>query len=184
MKPYRVIALIFLFCAISASSFAQDAAQIVGIKAWKEGQVLYTSFKVENAFTDRMEKAILSGIPSTFTFYVVLVDTSSNMFSNRVVSRIIKRTVTYDIINKRYFVIPREGEDAIPCDDFDEAKKLMTSLDKIAVAPTSWLLSNHAYKLRVKAELDKIKLPFYLHYLFIFVSLWDFKTDWVEVDIK
>jgi len=32
--------------------------------------------------------------------------------------------------------------------------------------------------LRIKAELDPIKLPLHLEYLFFFVSLWDFETDW------
>jgi len=32
------------------------------------------------------------------------------------------------------------------------------------------------------AELDKIRLPLYLHYVFFFLSLWDFETDWYAVD--
>lgn len=185
MVVRRAIFLTFLVCAIFTSVYAQVIAKIADIKAWKEEQVIYTSFGVENAFTDRMEKAIKSGIPSTFTYYIMLVESNSALFGEkRVVSRTIKRTVTYDIINNRYFVTMREGDDPIAMANFDEVKKLMVSVNKIAVAPTSWLLPNREYKLKVKAELDKIKLPFYLHYLFIFVSLWDFKTDWVEVDIK
>lgn len=181
----RVIFLTLLVCTILVSAHAQNKAHMADIKAWKEEQVIYTSFRVENAFTDRMEKAIKSGIPSTFTYYIMLVESSSNLFGQkRVVSRTLKRTVTYDIINNRYFVTMREGEDPIATTNFDEVKRLMVSVDKVAVAPVSWLLPNREYKLRIKAELDKIKLPFYLHYLLIFVSLWDFKTDWAEVDIR
>jgi len=36
--------------------------------------------------------------------------------------------------------------------------------------------------LRVKAELEKVRLPLYLHYVLFFVSLWDFETDWYTVD--
>jgi hypothetical protein len=34
------------------------------------------------------------------------------------------------------------------------------------------------------AQLDKIRLPFYLHYVLFFVSLWDFETDWYAVDFR
>jgi hypothetical protein len=31
---------------------------------------------------------------------------------------------------------------------------------------------------QIKAELDPVRLPLHLEYLFFFVSLWDFETDW------
>ena len=34
----------------------------------------------------------------------------------------------------------------------------------------------------VKAELEKVRLPLYLHYVLFFVSLWDFETDWFTID--
>jgi len=34
------------------------------------------------------------------------------------------------------------------------------------------------------AELDKLELPLYLHYIFFFLYLWDFKTDWHAVDFR
>jgi hypothetical protein len=40
------------------------------------------------------------------------------------------------------------------------------------------------YQLRLKAELDKIELPFYLNYVFFFLSLWDFETDWYSVSFR
>lgn len=32
--------------------------------------------------------------------------------------------------------------------------------------------------MQAMAELNKIRLPFHLHYVFFFLSLWDFETDW------
>jgi len=36
--------------------------------------------------------------------------------------------------------------------------------------------------LGAKAELNKLTLPFHLHYVLFFVSLWDFETDWYTID--
>ncbi|NQT10914.1 MAG: DUF4390 domain-containing protein, partial [Desulfobacteraceae bacterium] len=38
------------------------------------------------------------------------------------------------------------------------------------------------YQIRAKAELGKLTLPFYLHYILFFVSLWDVETDWYTID--
>ena len=32
----------------------------------------------------------------------------------------------------------------------------------------------------MKAKLDKARLPLRMEYLFFFVSLWDFETDWYQ----
>ena len=184
MKAVRLTIAVMLICLVAASAHARRKARIADLRAFIEGQIVYASFRVENAFTERMEEAINSGIPSTFTYRILLIEKGSGIGTRKVVNRIIKRTITYDTINKRYFVTLREGADPVAAKDFEDAKRLMTTVDRIAIAPTSWLLPNATHRLRIKAELEKIKLPFYLHYLFIFVSLWDFETDWAEVEVR
>ncbi|WP_353806870.1 DUF4390 domain-containing protein [Desulfobacter sp.] len=36
--------------------------------------------------------------------------------------------------------------------------------------------------MRIKAELEKVTLPLWLHYIFFFVSYWDFETDWYVIN--
>jgi len=48
----------------------------------------------------------------------------------------------------------------------------------VEVRPSSPLKPGLPSELRIKAELDAVKLPFHLEYLFFFVSLWDFETKW------
>jgi len=40
------------------------------------------------------------------------------------------------------------------------------------------------YQLQMMAQLDRIRLPFHLHYVLFFLSLWDFETDWYAVDFR
>ena len=58
----------------------------------------------------------------------------------------------------------------------------MTEIRNIEVIPLKKLEPGARYQLRVKAELEKVRLPLYLHYVLFFVSLWDFETDWYTVD--
>jgi hypothetical protein len=52
----------------------------------------------------------------------------------------------------------------------------MASIEGVEVRPANPLKSGSRAELRIKAELDPVKLPF--NPLFFFASLWDFKTKW------
>jgi hypothetical protein len=54
----------------------------------------------------------------------------------------------------------------------------MVTGDEIEIKPSPHLTEGVVYKLGLKAELDTIKLPFFLDYILFFVKLWDFETDW------
>jgi len=62
--------------------------------------------------------------------------------------------------------------------DFEEAKRWMAKVEEVEARPYSQLEPGIPAELRIKAELDPVKLPFHLEYLFFFVSLWDFETQW------
>jgi len=59
---------------------------------------------------------------------------------------------------------------------------MMADVSNVQVIPLENLERNSQYLLRIKAELNKVKLPLYLHYVLFFVSLWDFQTDWHVVE--
>jgi hypothetical protein len=54
----------------------------------------------------------------------------------------------------------------------------MAKVEEVEVRPSSRLKAGIPTELRIKAELDPVRLPLHLEYLFFFVSLWDFETDW------
>ena len=59
-----------------------------------------------------------------------------------------------------------------------EAKALMAKVEEVEVRPSSPLKPRVSTQLRIKAQLDPVKLPLHMEFLFFFVSLWDFETDW------
>ncbi|MCD6320557.1 MAG: DUF4390 domain-containing protein, partial [Candidatus Desulfofervidaceae bacterium] len=94
----------------------------------------------------------------------------------------IYHTIKYDQL-KGVFVINRSEshEQNVTSKDFLRAKRLMAEVEA-SVTPISNLKKGHKYRLSLKAELEKVKLPLYLHYVFFFASLWDFETDWYEIN--
>ncbi len=54
----------------------------------------------------------------------------------------------------------------------------MVTGDEIIISPLPALKKGETYELKLKAELDTVDLPFLLKYMFFFVKLWDFETNW------
>jgi len=138
-------------------------------------------FLVKDCFTDDMEEAILAGIPTTFTFYVKLHRVRGFWFDKEISDVKIKHTIKYDNVKKTFYVYCEEkGSNAEQFKDFTRAKIAMSDLSGIIVGPLNKLTRNRKYYVRVKAELDKVRLPLHMEYVFFFVSLWDFETDWYQ----
>ena len=138
---------------------------------------------VEGAFTEKMETAVSSGVPATFSFFITLYQSRSFWYDREIVDIKITHAIKYDNLKKEY-IIHRSWDDDPPkiVKSFMEAKKLMAEIDSLKVVPLNLLEKGKRYQIRTKAQLNKLTLPFYLHYVFIFVSLWDFETDWYTID--
>jgi hypothetical protein len=177
-KRWVVGSIAFLLVWIfPLSAFCQKASiKDLNIKetngAWK------VSFDVENCFTEKMEEAIQSGIRTTFTFYIQLFQKRGWWRDRKVASHEFHHTVQYHPIQKVYQVTLEENHSSLAASSLEEAKRLMSKVEELEVRSSSPLKSKIPTYFRIKAELDPVRLPLHLEYLFFFVSLWDFKTDW------
>ena len=138
---------------------------------------------VEGAFTEKIEKAILSGVSTTFSFFITLYKVQNFWFDKKIADQTITHTLQYNHLKKE-FLIHRSWENSKPIValSFSEAKKYMVEIDSLKIAPLSKLEKGKQYQIRSKAELNKLTLPLYLHYILVFVSFWDFETDWYTID--
>jgi len=138
---------------------------------------------VEGAFTEKIEKAILSGVLITFSYVITLYKVRDMWFDQQIVDLKITHTIRYNIMKKE-FIITRSSKksDPIVTLSLNEARKRMCEIDSLKIVALTKLEKGHRYQIRAKAELSKLTLPFYLHYVLFFVSLWDFETDWRTLD--
>jgi hypothetical protein len=144
---------------------------------------LLVFFDIQGCFTREMEEAILNGIPTTFTIIIRLYKTRTFWFDGSISSLRLEHTIKYDSLKNEFRVTRSEDSDnELVFKEFAKAKKAMAELRNIEVVPLKELQKRGQYQLRVKAELEKVRLPLYLHYVLFFVTLWDFETDWYTVD--
>lgn len=164
------------------AGYAQDAT-LTNITVSNTQDDLLLFLNLEGAFREEMKQAILSGAPSTFSFFAKLNRVRSLWFDKDIADLEVTHTIVYDNLKKE-FTVTRSWKDDNPevTKSFDEAKRWMTEIDSLKIIPLNRLERGEQYQLRVKAEVSKKTLPLYLHYILFFVSLWDFETDWYTID--
>ena len=138
---------------------------------------------VDGAFREQMKQAILSGVPATFSFLITL-DRVRNLWPNKEVLDLkVSHTIKYNNLKKE-FSVKRSWENGKPhvTQSLEEAKKWMSEIDGMKLVSLNRLEKGKQYQLGAKAELNKMTLPFYLHHVLFFVSLWDFETEWFTID--
>lgn len=175
--------ILFIICFILPNSALAQDATLADIVVTNTRDDLLVYLNVEGAFKEKMKNAVLSGVPTTFSFYIALYKVRNWWKDKEIADIKITHTVKYDNLKKE-FVIKRSWGNSEPLvtQSFEEAQKQMTEVDGLKIAPLNMLEKGGRYQLRTKAELSKVTLPLYLHYVFVFVSLWDFETDWYTVD--
>ncbi len=182
LEPFT---LLLLFCLLLSFSSPLQAAEatLSDIIVTNTQEDLLVFFDIKGCFTREMEEAILNGIPTTFTIVIRLYRTRSVWFDASIASITLEHTIKYDSLKNEFRVTRSEENDTkLVVKDFEAAKKAMAEIRNIRVIPLKELQERGKYQLRVKAELEKVRLPLYLHYVLFFVSLWDFETDWYTVD--
>jgi hypothetical protein len=186
-KKTAVLAAVTLFLHFSllTPTLKAEEARIKDISVINSWDYCILSFSVTGCFTEEMQKAIDNGINTTFTFYIKLYEVRELWWDRQIADLSISHNIKYDNLKKVYRVTLSEKVDKVfYMEDFDEAKKLMSEIKGLGITRLHNLQKGKRYQVRMMAELDKITLPFYLDYIFFFLSLWDFKTDWYTVDFS
>lgn len=175
-----ILLCIFMITSDAASAQRAQLTHII-ITNTRDDLLLYLT--VEGAFREKMKKAIFSGVPTSFSFIINLYQTRKMWKDKKIAANKITSTIKYDNLKKE-FLIQRswKNSDPVVVKSFQEAQKLMTEISSLKIIPLARLEKGRQYQIRAKAELSKLTLPFYLHYILFFVSLWDFETDWYTID--
>jgi len=184
-KGYSLGLVVLLFGLFlgSPSPVWSKQAQISDIIVTNNQEALLVYFFTKGCFTAEMNKAIQNGIPTTFTFLIELYKPRSLWPNKQLASLKVNHTIKYDSLRQEYSIILSErGNQTFILKEFSKAQEMMADVSNLQLIPLQSLEKNTQYQLRIKAELNKVRLPLYLHYLLFFVSLWDFETDWYVVD--
>ncbi len=177
------LCLIILNPVMPAIARASQKAVLKDIVITNDRDDLIAYFKVQGAFTKKITEAVFNGVPTSFSFLVFIYKTRSAWFDKKITGLKFKNTLKYNTLKKEFTVSrPWKTDKPYVTKSFDQAKIMMTNIDNLKIVALDKLTKGEKYQLRFKAELSRVTLPLYLHYVFFFVSLWDFDTDWHTID--
>ena len=168
------------------SAPAAIRASIADLELHHGEGTLGVSFRIENCFTPRMEEALRNGVPATFRIRLVVERPGLLFFTgDTFLDTTLERGVRYDRLTGEFRVsLPERGEGHLVTRDFEEARGWMGEVRGLPLLPLWRLPRDEELRLRVRAELSKVNLPLHLRYVFFFVSLWDFDTEWRELSFR
>jgi hypothetical protein len=174
-----LMSLIFL---VHIPYAAQDAT-LSNLIVTNTSNDLLVYLNVEGAFREQTVNAIMSGVPASFSFFIKLYQKRSFWFDKAIADIEITNAIKYNSLKKE-FTVERSWENGRirSAKSLQEAQKLMTDVDGLRIISLNKLEKGRQYQVKAKAKLSKLTLPFYLHYVLFFVSLWDFETDWYTID--
>jgi hypothetical protein len=184
MKKTITCVLIILLLHVAVAVHAQQA-YLSDIVVTNTRDHLLVYFTVNGCFTPDMNAAIDSGIETTFTFFVKLYERRSILWDKKIEDIAFRHTIRYDNLKGTYEIrLSDENNKTVTVNNFEQAKKLMAEVVALKVVTMNQMKKGFRYQVQMMAQLDEIKLPFYLHHVLFFLSLWNFETDWYAVDFK
>jgi hypothetical protein len=177
------IIFILLACMLGhvVEPVAAEDARLTHMTVSNTRDDLLLYLTLEGAFTEKLKEAILSGVAATFVFYISLYRVRNWWVDKNIADIELTHTIKYDNLKKEFTVKRswKEGASAIT-QSFSQAQQWMTEVDALSVYPLKELEKGRQYQIRTMAEVSKLTLPLYLHY--ILFSLWDVETDWYTID--
>ncbi len=192
MTPARLKSALVLTVLLAAAGlcFAPPAAAgkpfIDRVIVTNTTDDLIVYFNVAEAlYQDQVFKAVLAGVPTTFTYDVELIEVNNFWPDREVTSFVLKRTIKYDTVTEKFTVTthgnpPRQETTT----DWIKAQELMTDVWALRVIPLKKLKKSQTYRLRIRAQIHKPQLPIGLKIFFFWVPLGDIVTDWYEVEFR
>ena len=172
----RLFCLIFLILFLLRSQIVASGAELTNIVVKKDRENLLVDLRIKGVFTNEMKKALLSAIPVSFTFIIILYKVNDFWFNKKVASITTSHKIQYDALKNEYS-ITRSWEKTGPfvVKNFDKAFLLMSEIGSLKITPLNRLKKGEHYQLRVKSELYEKKFPFA-------GFPWEFETDWYTIN--
>lgn len=173
----------FLFLGlILANPVWANSPSLVNLDVAAKGRYVTLDARLVNGLNGKVQEAIESGMPITFTYSIELREKGA-MWGDRLVrASEVTHTVQYDSLKKVYR-FSEEGNNVqrkVITHKKESYQKLMETLSQIPIAPIYRLDPDNTYYVRVRANLKADELRFPSNYLFFFVPFNDFKTSWAQ----
>ena len=171
-----------IVCMAAADVAAAQEARLKNITLSSTDERMVVSLFVEGAFKPDMLAAVRQGTRTEFTFRIRMYRDRRMWLDEKLIAINLTHSLEYDPARDIFRVYRSwSPEPLVETRSLEAAQHLMSQIERLDILPLASMRRGEGYELRAKAELSKVTLPYYLRYVFYFVSLWDFETEWHSV---
>jgi hypothetical protein len=184
LKYIHLVLFYLIFYTFTSAQLNAEEAKINNFIINKKDTSLLLSFSTENAVSQEISELIKSGTPISFSFDIEIEKKRSFYLPDKTVfKKAITHKLKYSSLTKTFFIVkPYISDEPYVINSQNRAQSEMTSITDYKIKlPEN---SEGLYTVSVRARLQEVTLPFYMHKIFFFLSAWDFKTDWIKQDIE
>jgi len=176
------------FCFLCFLLYISDCAAFTGTRLadmyiTNTRDQLLVCLKVRGAFGSEIKKTILSGVPTTFSFFIRLDETRTFWTDKTLTETVLTHTIKYNNL-KNEFTIRRswEGDRPMTVKSLEQAEKLMSEVEEYSIISLDKLKKGVSYEVWAMAKLSDMTLPFYLRILPVPPPVARFETEWYSID--
>jgi len=182
MRPWKPLLILLLAAAAlnicAAGGFADESggAAVDEVSLRREKDILLVDFSVKNAISTQLTETLDSGLPVRFVYNVRLVRKAGALTSGTLSNIKFERVLEKDNLKNRYRI--SEKSETSDVGDLNSAVGSLCRVVGLEVAPLLDILPEKKYQVEIQVKLEEFRLPFHLHQLLPFLSLWDQTTPW------
>lgn len=181
---HLLFGIVLIQAIIPSTVMAKRRCSLENIFITNTRDDLISYFKITGAFTEKMSDAVLKGVPASFSFFVSVYRKRDAWFDEKIADVNVSTTLKYNSLKQNFTIVrPWKGDKPLITASFDQAKEIACNIYNLKILPLKLLRKGEQYQIRIKAEMNKATLPLYLHYVFFFISYWDFETDWYTINM-
>jgi len=172
----RLFCLLVGILFLSTSKVFASGAELTNLVIKNNREDLLIDLNINGVFTNEMRTALISGIPVSFSVFVILYEVHDFWFDTRLAYLTTNHTIQYDALKKEYGIV-REWEKTGPLvvKEFENARLLISEINGLKIIPLAMLEKEKHYQATVKSELVDKKFH-------IFSLPWEFETDWYTIN--
>ncbi len=180
--PRRMLALLAGVVFLLAAPAAAQEARLKNITLSSTDDRMVVSMRVEGAFTPEILASIQKGVKADFIFRLRMYRDRRMWMDEKLFAVNLTHSLLFDPARQAYVVHRSWAQPpSMETRSLAHAQALMTQIERFDILPLDQMQRGEGYELRAKVELSRVTLPFYLRYVFYFVSFWDFETEWHSV---
>ncbi len=163
LAPFFVkltVIFVVILCFSASASGSPKISSVILTSYSNKSLILY--FKVRNAFNEDLKRAILSGFPIKFRFYVKII---SEPDRNVLYDRVLINSITYDELNNNFILNYNYNSTKLILSSFNNALMHAARVQNLSIHIKKNFMLNHRYLITIKGILGASHIPFPLNYI-------------------